>query len=87
MNWINNLEKRIKESLKVSKATLPDSSILEKAGCSKKRFYTLLNNSAKMNAWEAMVFSAWLGTDPRDMVSIVASKKKSVNTKSELQHG
>jgi hypothetical protein len=69
MNWINNLEQNIKESLNVSKAIYPDDDILKKAGTSEVRFRMLLKNEVKMNAWEIIVFSDWLGIDPGEMVS------------------
>ena len=75
MEWINNLEKLIKISFNVAKVTLPDDAILEKAGTSPVRFRMLIKNEVKMSAWEAVVFSDWLGTDPRDMVSTIYDKK------------
>ena len=69
MEWKNNLEESIKESLKITKAIKPDAKILEKAGTSEVRFRMLLNNEVKMNAWEAVVFAEWLQMDVNQIVS------------------
>ena len=72
MEWKNNLEESIKESLKITKAIKPDAQILERSGTSETRFRMLLNNEVKMNAWEAIVFADWLQIDIRKIVSPVA---------------
>lgn len=74
MKWENNLEKLVKESLNVSRAIHPDLSILRAAGTSEVRFRMLLKNEVKMNAWEAIVFSDWLGVNPKDMVSVITQE-------------
>lgn len=71
MNWKNNLEELIKETLNVKKATKPDDNILLACGCTPRRFLMLLNNEVKMTALEALIFSDWLKTDVRDMVSTI----------------
>ena len=71
MNWKNNLEELIKETLNVKRATKPDDTILLACGCTPRRFLMLLNNEVKMTALEALIFSDWLKTDVRDMVSTI----------------
>ncbi len=71
MNWNNNLEKLVKETLNVSRPILPNEEILQRAGINYARYRALLNNQVKMTAWEAVVLSDWLGTDIRQMVSEV----------------
>lgn len=70
MKWENKLEQQIKKSLNVSKAIIPDDTILSKSGTSESRFRFLLKNEVKMTALELLVFCEWLSIEPNDMISI-----------------
>jgi len=70
MKWNNRL-KCLFEDTENSKNVLPPYNILEKALCTPWRWYRLLNNDVKMNALELIIFSEWLGVDPKEMIEVI----------------
>jgi hypothetical protein len=79
MKWETCLKKVIREKLLLEKF-IPTPELLDSLQMDRLRFYNVMNNISKMNAYECVVLADWLGVHPRELIEIVREDGEEQNT-------